>query len=733
MRILWVSDSPSTPSGFGTVTREVCSRLAERGHRIEIVGWQAHGTTSRWRGIPVHPVRHDTFGADVLLGYLLRHRPDFVVTLGDVWWMSFLTEPAVQQYLDQSGGRWVLYYPVDGADPDGKLPSGWVRVLETADVPVCISRFGAQVSAACGVESHYIPHGCDTDLFCPPSDKTAAKARLGHTNCFVVLSDARNQPRKLLPRTLDIAAAFCKGKDDVVFHLHTDPDDEAARTDLYRYRLRADITELGLQKVVRFTPDFRMRATGGLEPADLAPIYAAADVHLLSSWGEGFGLPTLQAASAGVVPMAVAYSASHELVEGHGVGVAAESAIVDEFGLVRCLLSREAAVEALERLYRDRSLLAGLSERARRFALDYRWDDIVKRWEHTFLHASPRRKPVRTRAFEWTAGESATIAALPEPVVEAVSESFAPLPDGTKVSVQLTERRYGEIASEIRRNAFAAGDELSIPVRLPAAFDEAPRARMGHLLVSPADLGLAARLKRIFPGIRVSVPRPDGDPSSDELPTLEEVVPALPFYSLVVDYSSDSAPNIDVACAALGVPYAGPGALWPAIPDGDPVHQLRRLLTDQGFSEWRRVMAAQEMERVYGRRSIESLRALALEGIRAARGQSSPDATSAERDPEMFLVRAEESTSEGAREEIAEYVARCGGFVLMATGGGSLIISMPQGGKEILEAHPEVGFVGGVTFDDQGKAVRALKSLFARNAAMQLIARDNIEPVVERG
>src|SRR6266536_5601351 len=72
-----------------------------------------------------------------------------------------------------------------------------------------------------------------------------------------------------------------------------------------------------------------------LDEEQLAAIYQAADVHLLTSWGEGFGLPTLQAASAGVVPIAVDYTASRELVGRHGFAVSAESSVLDEFGLVR--------------------------------------------------------------------------------------------------------------------------------------------------------------------------------------------------------------------------------------------------------------------------------------------------------------------------------------------------------------------------------------------------------------
>ena len=283
-----------------------------------MLGWQNHGSTTYWEGIPVHPVRHDQFGRDVLLGYLFRARPEFLITLADVWWMSFIADPAIQRYFDQSGTRWVHYYPIDGADPDGKLPPGWQKVLKTADLPVAMSQFGTQVSRACGIDCAYIPHGCDVELYRPPPDKEQAKARLGYQGRFVVLSDARNQPRKLIPRLLDIFARFCHDKPDALLHLHADPEDDAANSDLYRYRLRQDLEALGIKSQVRFTENFRMRARGGIPLEELAAIYQSADVHLLCSWGEGFGLPNLQAASTGVVPIAVEYAASRELVEGHG-------------------------------------------------------------------------------------------------------------------------------------------------------------------------------------------------------------------------------------------------------------------------------------------------------------------------------------------------------------------------------------------------------------------------------
>ena len=719
MKILWISDSPTSPSGFGMVTAAVCKRLAARGHPVEILGWQSRGFETRWEGIPLRPVRRNMFGADVLLGYLHRFQPDFIITLADVWWMSFLADPPIQQYLDLSGARWVLYYPLDGADPDGRLPPGWQRVLKTADVPVAMSRFGVEVSSRCGVDSAYVPHGCDLGTFAPPTDKEAAKALLGYEGKFVILSDARNQPRKLLPRTLDIVRAFASGKPNVVAHLHCDPEDDAASSELYSYQLRDDVAALGLSQIVRYTAGFRMRSAQGLPVAALAGIYAAADAHLLCSWGEGFGLPTLQAASSGVVPIAVDYSASRELVEGHGFAVPAESRVLDEFGMVRCLLSREASVDVLDALYADRQLLAERSRRSREFALSYGWDEVVRMWEEVLRAAPPRRKPVRSRSFTWVAGEARASSDLPEPVAATTMTALGRLPEGAKVSLRMSERTPGEAAAHIQADTSMKRPPIGIPVSLPPFFSGSPTARIGHILVSPHDLDLAPPLLAIFPRLAFSVPMSSGDITQASMLTIEELLPALPHYALVVNQAGPAPAQLDLACAALGVPFYGPSRFWPQVRTQTPVLAIRRLLTDPGLSEWRREVAVQRAARLIGSDTIQELRALAVANqprpVRPAARAPQP----AMADMEMFIVRPGSHAPADASDQLASFAAQHGGVVLM-TSRRFLIVAMPRGGKDLLEAHSLAGFVGGITLDEDVDASRALKKIFVENALKQL-------------
>ena len=276
---------------------------------------------------------------------------------------------------------------------------------------------------------------------------------------------------------------------------------------------------------MRFTAGFEMRPGGGVTMAELARLYQAADVHLLSSYGEGFGLPTLQAAAAGAVPLAVDASASSELVRGHGVPVPVESTMSDEFGLVRTLLSREAAAEAIATLHDDPAGLASASRRSREFALGYGWDDIAGEWERHLAESAPRRRPVRSRSYSFVSGQSSDPAA-PAAVRSALAPAVSGLPDGAHVQVRIAERRHGEASGRILW-------ERSTPDRSCRSRSGSRRcsagvraARVGWLLAGPREPRGAGRRPGDLPGDPDRRDHPGLDITTAERIPLDELAAA---------------------------------------------------------------------------------------------------------------------------------------------------------------------------------------------------------------
>lgn len=462
MRILWASDRPSWPTGYGSITRDLCSGLAGLGHEIHIIGGKEGGRPLLRRQFTVYPGDGRNPDAKVLLGYLRKLRPDVLVTLTDLGEARAVTQRAVEEFRRSAGVVWVLFYPLGGDRGRAALPARTISRLKAPDLTVVQSRYGRDVTHASGVSANYIPVGVDTGLFRPPEDKDNAKRALGYEGQFVILCDARNQIRKLLPRTLEIFQRFAVGKDDVRLHLLCDPYDPAARTDDYYYNILSDVELLGLDEKVRFTRG--MSICRGPSRARLAALYQAADVHLLTSFGEGFGMPTLQAAAAGVVPLAPAYAANRELVKGHGELIRVRGFVRNEAGWRCAFVDIDDAAGRLERLYQDRSLLKSKAQAARRFAEAYDWEQVVRQWHDLLEREVPRLRAGILRGRATTGGRQRS-------------------------------RR------EISGNERDLGNRLTIPVTLPSADTSLAQTRVtGRVcLVSPADIPVFQELSCVFP------------------------------------------------------------------------------------------------------------------------------------------------------------------------------------------------------------------------------------------
>jgi len=486
MRILWISDSPDTPSGFGNVTRFVCEGLVKRGHSVSIIGWQSKQEQD-WNGCKVFPAS-GALGSRSLFPFLVRYRPEIVIALGDVWWLPYFTAPHVRRQMQLTDTPWALYFPIDGDMQGGALPQSWIQMLSEVDIPIAMSEFGRDAARHSGIACKYIPHGVDRSFFYPPSDREQAKAEVDAHGKFLILSDSRNQPRKMLPRLLDVFAKFAVGRPDALLHLHTDPEDEFTRSGIYSYDVRADLRHLGIESQVRFTPGMKLQKGGGVPLSQLAAYYRAADVHLLASSGEGFGLPTLQAAAAGAVPMASDYSASRELVRGHGEPIDVAEWSENEFGIRRALIDIDDAVRKLAMFYDDRELLAERSNRSAQFALDYDWAKVLDQWDE-LLRSTARGNRRMSRV--------TVTQTLPDSMV---SRYIPGVPAGT-VKVNVVEHKFGRLEAGIIADTKGHLSDVRIPAIQKAC--EVGGVRVvrspAYIGVAPGDEAIFSGLNRIFP------------------------------------------------------------------------------------------------------------------------------------------------------------------------------------------------------------------------------------------
>jgi D-inositol-3-phosphate glycosyltransferase len=133
-----------------------------------------------------------------------------------------------------------------------------------------------------------IPCGVDTDLF-TPGDRAEARRRLGLDDRPVLLWVGRIAPIKGLDTLLDTVARLREGGQDMRLLVVGGDADEP--TSGHETSLRQRIARLGLVDSVRFV---------GPQPQSVLPLYyAAADLTVLPSYYESFGMVALEAMACG--------------------------------------------------------------------------------------------------------------------------------------------------------------------------------------------------------------------------------------------------------------------------------------------------------------------------------------------------------------------------------------------------------------------------------------------------
>jgi glycosyltransferase involved in cell wall biosynthesis/ADP-heptose:LPS heptosyltransferase len=379
VKLLIVSDSPALASGQGRVVRELARRFHRDGHAVAVAGWfHYHAKSDAKFPYPIFHVPKETQAA--LEPVLDEIKPDTVLAIGDPWDFRWLAAVRPQRRF-----RLVGYLNVE-AEP---MAQDLEVVLDAFDVLTTTSEWGARVVGRPGVVG--IHHGVDRQVFYPVS-KPAEFLGRDLAKTFVVLLNGQNILRKNLAAAIRGFAIFAQtAPGPALCYVNAKMVPESQ--DPPGANLAELVLDLGVEKIVCFNHLNR----GPLDTIDdeaMNATYGLADVLLMPSMGEGFGLPLLEAMATKVVPIATRGWSAHELLaDGRGALVAPAASFRVQQGSDVLVVDPADIATALRSVY-DAWETSGLESYHRAglaFAISRPWDRTYERLTEAMEAARPAR------------------------------------------------------------------------------------------------------------------------------------------------------------------------------------------------------------------------------------------------------------------------------------------------------------------------------------------------------
>lgn len=419
LNVLCYSDSPTAPTGFSTVVRNVFGHMLNRcivpmDVNFYGVNYDGHPHGTPFRIWPAQVAQNmgdrDLHGRARLAALLLSNQwpLDVLFLLLDHF---TLTTPVpfpdgriepfapglirrLREQCEQGRPpfRVVQYIPVDCET----MRPEWAEWIDPyVDYPVAYTHFGRRVllDLEPNIEAklNVIPHGTNPELFFPlPAEqrrawRAQAPFSLGDDDPLIVNVN-RNQPRKDVPRTLQVFEQVRRKFPTAKLYLHMNIHDSAG-FDLERVRLALRIPS----GVVIYPANFSEGA--GVPVEALNQVYNAADVVLTTTRGEGWGLSVTESMCAGRPCVATAHT-SHTEILGEDRGVLVPPSKLGEVMIMdndqfRPVTDVDVTADAVCALLADRERREAIGRRAREWALGMTWaDHIVPMWETVFRAAA---------------------------------------------------------------------------------------------------------------------------------------------------------------------------------------------------------------------------------------------------------------------------------------------------------------------------------------------------------
>ena len=383
IKLLWIGDSPAVSTGFGRVSQGILEGLYQTGkYDVAVLGINHQiGDPHRYEGMfRIYPARArgNVYGFNRVQEVIAKERPDVILINNDLW----ITSEYVKEIPENS--RIITYSPVDALP----VQPEWIEVLDKVNANVTTyTEFAKKgIQGAKDIEVNVVGHAVDTDEFYPMEDARSFMANIP-PEAFIVQNINRNQPRKRLDLYLKAMQLWLSrlprsDRENINFYYHGTLRDVG-------WNLVQLAQRWGIDDRFLITDQTHISPAQGVSIQMLCKIYNCADVHVMTSMGEGFGLSPFESAACGVAQIVPDHSACKELWVGKAPlipvdhwevltgGVNTEGGVIDV----------EHLVSILDDLYHDREKLKEFGRLAYEFVQrkEFTWGYISNEFDKIII------------------------------------------------------------------------------------------------------------------------------------------------------------------------------------------------------------------------------------------------------------------------------------------------------------------------------------------------------------
>ncbi len=403
MKILYYGENPANPTGFGNMSKQILSYLAQAGYEIEVVATSVFAEQLPGQypysiiPCPLEP-EPDMRNLANIRARLVDGDCDVFFYMGD-----FGANDDVFLMLGEARAKRpellsIAYCPLD-CDMLNAVSFGYMAVVNVPTVyTLHAARRIAEYRPDLAGKLTVIWPGCEPDVFYPLLAEERFKARKEifgiEDDTFIAVNVNRNQIRKDLGRCMAIWHEFYKTHPHSLLYMHSVKNDLGGNLPLM-----ADSLGIGPDEIL-FTPDsFSLGNPATRE--ELNRVYNAADLRFSTTTGEGWGLPTTEAMAAGCPVLVPGNTANLDIVgedEERGTLIKTGGDIdhmIWTYGGAanpRDIVHSADCLRRLEFVYSNRSIIYAKAMRARKWAELHTWDVQGAKWQSLMAALDAFRK-----------------------------------------------------------------------------------------------------------------------------------------------------------------------------------------------------------------------------------------------------------------------------------------------------------------------------------------------------